>query len=354
VPVIDIHVFLHLPVRHGFDGAEIPVIHRLIGKPVEQAPHVLFIGGLDRPEADGQRILEAVRAGDLFGIQITGFGEINLVGVNHLFFLGLADQFGAVVRMGNLNERLRPFTQGLAHEQRHAVFRDDNVHGFPVRKLEGVLIQRKQDIGFSLSVAAGQGKDAPAVSGKRRAHEQLRDIAGTRGHIALAGVQRDAAGQVHFPRRKNRNHVVVEADGARVHHNILRLKLHQRIQIQPGHQLFGAQHVGGAGLAAKDVFVAVGHGAAFHQVHQRVGKEGRMHAQIFFRGQGLGQRLVKRPDAVRDAASVGNHGGDVGCDFEINVLQRPAREVIGRFGRFDQVMEIRHVHQRVPHRPGNL
>ncbi|OQC53232.1 MAG: hypothetical protein BWX55_01248 [Deltaproteobacteria bacterium ADurb.Bin022] len=227
-------------------------------------------------------------------VEMSGLGEINLIGVKQFRFLRLTDQFLPIVGMRDINQFLSTLAHRLAHQIRHTVFRRHQVHRLTVGKLERQIIDGQNDIWQTFPVAAGQSENGTAVFGKRRSDKKFLDISRTGGDIPLAGMQRDIACQVNFSGRQNGYGFVIRADYFRIGNHILRLKFNQRIAVQPAHQFFTAQQIGRGTLAAEHAFVAIGHGAALNKVHQRIRKKRRMDAEIFFRCELNRQGFVKR------------------------------------------------------------
>ena len=120
--------------------------------------------------------------------------------------------------------------------------------------------------------------------------------------------------------------------------------------MQPSHQFGGSLGIGGEGFVAEMVFPSIGYRAAFDQIHEGIGKEVGMHAEVAFAGQMSTQRLEEGAGVKGDATAVFHDGGDIGGDPVDDIIDRPARKVDRRFSRPYQIIEIIHMDEGVSHR----
>jgi len=93
-------------VGHGLDGGEIAVVHRFVGKPVEEPAHFLFIRRLDQPETNVLLVFELMDRNFFVRIDMEGFFEKDLIRIEQPLFLALFKEFLPVFRVGNVDQGL--------------------------------------------------------------------------------------------------------------------------------------------------------------------------------------------------------------------------------------------------------
>ena len=145
-------------MRHGFKGGKIPVIYRLIGKPVKETAHFFLIGGFDGPEPCLDISFESVLAVDFHRVEMGGFRQENLIRVQNFFLFRLFHQRRTVIGMRDFNQGLGAFPYGAPGQAGDPVFGDYHIDCFTNAELIGKILDRKQDIGLLFQVAARQAE----------------------------------------------------------------------------------------------------------------------------------------------------------------------------------------------------
>jgi len=166
-------------------------------------------------------------------------------------------------------------------------------------------------------------------------------------------VEGDAAGEIGLAGRQDGDEAVVEADVARVHDHVDGLKVHERVAVEPFHQLGRSEHVGRHRLSLEEALAAVRHGARGDEVHEGVREEGRVNAEVLLFPEMTGQGLVDGPDGEGQAAPVLDNRGHVRGDPVIGVRHGPAGQVDRGLPGLDEEVEVVDVHEGVADRPGD-
>src|SRR4030043_1859932 len=102
-------------------------------------------------------------------IEMAGLREIYLVLIDHVGLFGLPDQFGPVVRMGDVDQGQGPLAHAYAFQVSNPVFGDDHVLDLADTELIRVFLDGDFYIRLLLQITAGQGTDGPAALGKLNA-----------------------------------------------------------------------------------------------------------------------------------------------------------------------------------------
>jgi hypothetical protein len=74
--------------------------------------HAFFIRGLDGPKSYVEIIFDGTGGRDIRRIEAGAFFQENLVTIQDLFFFRFLHKTGPIIRVGNVNEGLRPLPDG--------------------------------------------------------------------------------------------------------------------------------------------------------------------------------------------------------------------------------------------------
>ena len=92
--------------------------------------HAFFIRGFDGPKSYVEITFDGTGCRDVHRIEARVFFQENLVTIQNLLFFRFLHKTGPIIRVGNVNEGLRPLPYGATLQIGNAVFSDNCTYGF--------------------------------------------------------------------------------------------------------------------------------------------------------------------------------------------------------------------------------
>ena len=246
---------------------------------------------------------------------------------------GLAEQLGAEFRVGDGDQRQRPFLHALAVQVGDAVLGDDVVHVAARGDHAGAGREARHDARDRAVLGRrGQGDDRLAArrAGRAAVEVDLPADAGVESRAERVGA--DLAGEVDLQRGVDRHHLVLLADDERVVDVLGRVEGEQRVVVDVVVEPLGAHAEAGDDLAAVERLAAAGDHARLDQVDDAVGDHLGVDAQVLLVLEELQHRLRDAADAELDGRAVLDQRGDVLADLARCLASRLGRRALSMSG----------------------
>jgi hypothetical protein len=290
--MVDEHVVLDLAAGHLLRTRHEPVVDRLLRQRVEEVEHERLVGRVDGSEGDLGAVVE--HAG---GVQVLGTDqELALdageLGAQVARLDGLLEQAAAEVRMGDRDQRDRPFLHALAVEVGDAVLGHHVVHVATGCADAAAGAQARDDARDAAFLGGGvEGDDRLAVRGARRAAVEVDLPADARVELAAQRVGGHLPGEVDLEGDVDRHLAVLATDDERIVHVLRRVEREGRVVVHVVVETAAAEAEAGHHLVAVDRLLAAGRDPGLDQVDHRVREHLGVDAEVLLSLQVLDDRL---------------------------------------------------------------
>jgi len=105
--------------------------------------HAFLIGRSDGSNSNLDIIFDRIGCCDVRRIEASALCEEDLIRVQNLFVFGLLHKTWPVVRVSNVDQGLRPLSDGASFEVSDTIFSNDRTHGFDCTELVGQISDRQ-------------------------------------------------------------------------------------------------------------------------------------------------------------------------------------------------------------------